>query len=150
MEVDYSDSISCNDICAWQKDRIVRSYAVSIVQALQPVMYLQRYIPGMESAAVQVLPAIKYVTLGPYAAYTQPISYVKYQGKGTIDPRYDCDYDHGSYGYSGPGEIVKFTIRSGADIDQILIDFEDGQSCIGGGSGGDITELQLSDDKCQV
>lgn len=147
VEVDYSDSISCNDICAWQKDRIVRSYAVSIVQALQPVMYLQRYIPGMESAAVQVLPAIKYVTLGPYAAYTQPISYVKYQGKGTIDPRYDCDYDHGSYGYSGPGEIVKFTIRSGADIDQILIDFEDGQSCIGGGSGGDITEPQLSDDK---
>ena len=56
---------------------------------------------------------------------------MKYQGKGTIDPRYDCDYDHGSYGYSGPGEIVKFTIRSGADIDQILIDFETVKAALG-------------------
>ena len=42
-----------------------------MAKALQPNMYLQRYIPGMESAKVQVLPAVEQVTVGPYAAVTQ-------------------------------------------------------------------------------
>ena len=42
-----------------------------MAKALQPIMYLQRYIPGMESAKVQVLPAVEQITVGPYAAVTQ-------------------------------------------------------------------------------
>ena len=51
--------------------RVLNEACGYMAKALQPIMYLQRYIPGMESAKVQVLPAVEQITVGPYAAVTQ-------------------------------------------------------------------------------
>ncbi|CAE7868170.1 dfa, partial [Symbiodinium microadriaticum] len=61
----------CDTIAEMTKSRILNEACGYMAKALQPIMYLQRYIPGMESAKVQVLPAVEQVSVGPYAAVTQ-------------------------------------------------------------------------------
>ena len=126
-----------------QKSRFVRDTARDLVKALRLVMYLQRYVPGMETAAVQVLPAIQYVTLGPYAFITQPVSTLTGLSKYDL-PRVadNCD--------EGPGNITKVTVRFYNVVDGFQIFYSDGKQCIGGGTGGNANDFDLSNDKCLV
>ena len=124
----------CDGLAQDQKDRTTREYSRDIIKALQSVMQLQRFIPGMESAQIQVLPAIEYVTLGPFAPYTQFIDSVTFRGSRGAS----CG------GITEPGDIDKITVRSGSDIDMIHIHYKNGDECIAGGWGGDATEIDLS------
>eukprot|EP00435_Cladocopium_sp_Y103_P032007 s698_g8.t1 len=127
-------------VVGWQKSHMIREYARSMVASLQPVMMLQRFIQGMESAPVQVLPAIEYVTLGPYAPYTQFISDVVYRGSFVEDPGRPCT-SKDSFG--GPGTITEVHFRSGSEVDWLDIHYEEGQECYAGNlNGGDAGEIQ--------
>lgn len=133
----------CDGLAQDQKDRTTREYSRDIIKALQSVMQLQRFIPGMESAQIQVLPAIEYVTLGPFAPYTQFIDSVTFRSHWPNPSERESNYAcQGST--TGPGDIDKITVRSGSDIDMIQINYKDGQECASGGSGGDATEIDLS------
>jgi len=131
---------TCQSAADMQKSRFVRDTARDLVKALRLVMYLQRYVPGMETAAVQVLPAIQYVTLGPYAYITQPVSTLNSLSKNDV-PRVadNCD--------EGPGNITKVTVRFYNVVDGFQIFYSDGKQCIGGGTGGNANDFDLSNDK---
>lgn len=137
VEVNDWNKDYCEVVTQWQYNRTVREYAREIVTALQNVMQLQRYIPGMESAEIQVIPAIEYVTLGPFAPYTQFIDYVTYRVRNS-------EIASTRPTVCGPGDITKITVRSGSFVDKIQINYEDGQECAQGGSGGDAREIDLS------
>ncbi|CAJ1394019.1 unnamed protein product, partial [Effrenium voratum] len=143
-DLSWSGEVSNDDRCAsaaaLQKSRFVRDVARSIIASLRTVMYLQRYVPGMEMKPVQVLPAIKYVTLGPFAYVSQPVSELQVSYANDLPTlAKNCD--------SGPGNITKVIVRSFNVVDGFQIYYADGQQCIGGGSGGNADEFLLSDDK---
>ena len=121
---------TCQVAADYQKSRFVRHTARDLVRALRLVMYLQRYVPGMETAAVQVLPAIQYVTLGPYTYVSQPVSYLdQLERPDVASVAANCD--------EGPGDITKVTVRSYNVVDGFQIFYSDGQQCITIGEGGD-------------
>ena len=134
---------TCQVAADYQKSRFVRDTARDLVRALRLVMYLQRYVPGMETAAVQVLPAIQYVTLGPYTYVSQPVSYLdQLERPDVASVAANCD--------EGPGDITKVTVRSYNVVDGFQIFYSDGQQCITIGEGGDANDFDLSNDRCLV
>ena len=144
MDVYAWDTInSCSPVVSgWQKLRMMRERARSMVATLQTVMSLQRFIPGMESAPVQVLPSIQNVTLGPFAPYTQFISDVTYRGDfvSAHTPKSSCSAQDS---FGGPGHITEVDFRSGAEVDWFDIQYEEDQDCYAGNSkGGDPGEIQ--------
>lgn len=84
--IGYSDY--CDLIKDYQKNHMIRDYARPIITALQPVMNLQRLIPGRENSRVQVLPAIEYVTLG-YAWPLRPLHAVHLRRDFQVEGRVD-------------------------------------------------------------
>ena len=140
--------IFCGDsVVDWQKLRMIREYARSMVASLQPMMSLQRFIPGMENKPVQVLPEIETVTLGPFAPYTQFIDDVVYRDTflGSSVP---CDAPDG---FGGPGNITEVDFRSGDEVDKFDIHYEDRQECYAGSSaGGDAGDIQDFENRRRV
>lgn len=138
-----SDDSKCASAATMQKSRFVRDVARSIVTSLRTVMYLQRYVPGMETEPVEVLPAIKYVKLGPFAYVSQPVSNLQVSYSDDLPtPATNCD--------AGPGDITKVTVRSYNVVDGFQIYYADGGQCIGGGNGGNADDFDLSDTRRQV
>lgn len=133
-----SDDSKCASAATMQKSRFVRDVARSIVTSLRTVMYLQRYVPGMETEPVDVLPAIKYVKLGPFAYVSQPVSNLQVSYSDDLPTAAtNCD--------AGPGDITKVTVRSYNVVDGFQIYYADGGQCIGGGNGGNADDFDLSD-----
>ena len=103
-------------------------------------MYLQRYVPGMETEPVEVLPAIKYVKLGPFAYVSQPVSNLQVSYSDDLPTAAtNCD--------AGPGDITKVTVRSYNVVDGFQIYYADGGQCIGGANGGNADDFDLSDSR---
>ena len=146
-QFDLQSDSDCEVAAKMQKSRYVRDVARSMVTSLKPIMYLQRYIPGMEMKPVQVIPAIRVVTLGPYAYVSQPVPSLTAKSNPSLAR--DCDHNQDS----DPGDIIKVTVRS-TDVccpyfvDAFQIHYADGGNCKAGYDGGSAKDILLSEDKC--
>ncbi|CAE7801818.1 dfa [Symbiodinium sp. CCMP2592] len=134
-----NDDDICDTIAEMTVSRVLNEACGYMAKALQPIMYLQRYIPGMESAKVQVLPAVEQISVGPYAAVTQDT-------EDDSQVRYDEETNWYANGDGKIGDITTTSVWGKNVIDSFRLQFSDGGEARGGSSsGGQENSYDLSD-----
>jgi len=134
-----NDDDICDTIAEMTVSRVLNEACGYMAKALQPIMYLQRYIPGMESAKVQVLPAVEQITVGPYAAVTQD-----------TEDGSELTYNKDAMWYANEdgeiGDITTTSVWAYNVVDSFRLQFSDGGEERGGSStGGQENSYGLSD-----
>ncbi|CAE7946300.1 dfa [Symbiodinium sp. KB8] len=114
----------CVEIANMTAQRILNQVSAAMAKAMQPITYLQRYVPGMEKVAPTILPALEFITVGPYAAVTQDLQ------DGSTQISSGNWWTINETGFLGPGNIRKASAWAHGcdDVDYFKLTYDDGRS----------------------
>ncbi|CAE7502513.1 dfa [Symbiodinium necroappetens] len=113
----------CVEIGNMTAKRILNQVSAAMAKAMQPIAYLQRYVPGMEKVAPTILPALEFITVGPYAAVTQDLQ------DGSRQVGSNNWWTINETGFLGPGKIRKASAWAhGCNfVDYFKLTYDDGR-----------------------
>ncbi|CAE7669441.1 unnamed protein product [Symbiodinium sp. CCMP2592] len=113
----------CAEIANMTAQRILNQVSAAMAKAMQPITYLQRYVPGMEAVAPTMLPALEFITVGPYAAVTQDLQ------DGSRQVSSNNWWTINETGFLGPGNIREaIAWANGCNfVDYFKLTYDDGR-----------------------
>jgi len=113
----------CVEIGNMTAQRMLNQVSAAMAMAMQPIAYLQRYVPGMEKVAPTILPALEFITVGPYAFVTQDLQ------DGSTQVNHEQWWDINETGFLGPGKIRKASAYAhGCNaVDYFKLTYDDGR-----------------------